>query len=398
MVKGFKIEEVASLCTSGDALFARRLPSGGCQFFAWPGTPLAIASNAITSMPDTIRTVHAVFGRKNTPIDIVVDVDCPVPQEHWSMHKIRPYQLQVMETVCSVLKEEVEKIGEQIETQVVLNSPNLKKASFHIHTKLKDVAFRDYDSLHGFLAGFHQRIPTVDLQIYRPNGMLRMFSSMKENHTSAMVVFEDARWNIGFPNGVVPPEAAALHSVCIREPGTYSRLLTFTPPAAKPFEPRTRDNNNYNADLSKDAYEEGDVQETVKIIPVPLPYSKQEAIDNASRWLRAATEFEVMEWRQWVSLGITAFRVAYHFRDANLKRPAMDEMLDAWVEASRQCPTKFKPGDCERHWATFDVEKLAKGGEADWWLAYQRLGRLQVSGKENIALDEERRAKRHRRP
>lgn len=81
MVKGFRVDEVLSICGPGDAVFARRLPSGGCQFFAWPGTPLSIASSAIVSMPDTIRTVHAMFGRVKVPIDLVMDVDCPVPQE-----------------------------------------------------------------------------------------------------------------------------------------------------------------------------------------------------------------------------------------------------------------------------------------------------------------------------
>ena len=75
----------------------------------------------------------------------------------------------------------------------MLQSPNLKKASFHIHTKLKDVAFEDYESLHGFLARFRSRIPYVDLQMYRTHGMLRMFSCMKENRTSAMVVFDDPK-------------------------------------------------------------------------------------------------------------------------------------------------------------------------------------------------------------
>ncbi|SYZ66057.1 mitochondrial_DNA_primase (plasmid) [Leishmania braziliensis MHOM/BR/75/M2904] len=230
MVKGYRIDEVAALCSSSDAMFARRLPSGGCQFFAWPGTPLSVASSAIVSMPDTIRTVHAVFGRVGTPIDIVMDIDSQVPQEYWSMSKVRLYQRKVLDDVLTPLKEEIEKIGERIETQVVLQSPNLKKASFHIHTRLKDAAFADFYSLHGFLFRFQERLPNVDLQIYRPNGMLRMFSCMKENRTSAIVVFDEPKWHIGFPGGKVSDEQAALHSICVRDPSTFSRVLTFESP------------------------------------------------------------------------------------------------------------------------------------------------------------------------
>ncbi|CCW63762.1 unnamed protein product [Phytomonas sp. EM1] len=376
MVKGYRIEEVLTLCGPSDAMFARRLPSGGCQFFAWPGTPLSVASNAIVSMPDTIRTVHAVFGRAGTPIDLVMDIDCPVPQEHWSMHKIVPYHKKILNDVLSVVTEEIEKIGETIESQVVLQSPNLKKASFHVHTKLKDVAFADYNSLYGFLSRFHARIPMVDTQIYRKSGMLRMFSCMKENHTSAMVVFDEPRWNIGFPGGRVPDRAAALHSVIVREAGTFSRVLTFEPP-------RSSEEMRHSV-KSGDEAEEGAEVRPPRVL---LPRTEQEAVETASRWLRQATEREVGEWRAWIGLGLCAFRIAYHFRDATtLRRPAMEEMLDAWREASQHCPMKFRHGDCEQRWASFDISKL--GGDEGWWRAYQRLGRLEVPTQEALRMQE----------
>ncbi|KAG5504774.1 hypothetical protein GH5_05401 [Leishmania sp. Ghana 2012 LV757] len=371
MVKGYRIDEVSALCSASDAMFARRLPSGGCQFFAWPGTPLPVASSAIVSMPDTIRTVHAVFGRVGTPIDIVMDIDCQVPQEYWSMSRIRHYQRKVLDDVLTPLKEEIEKIGETIETQVVLQSPNLKKASFHVHTRLKDAAFADFDSLHGFLFRFQERLPNVDLQIYRPNGMLRMFSCMKENHTSPIVVFDEPKWNIGFPDGKVSDEQAALHSICVRDPSTFSRVLTFEAP------------RQYNMPAyGGRKLTHGNGNEGAPLLPqVLLPLTEKEAIENASRWLRQATEVEVGEWRSWIGLGLCAYRLAYQFRNAkNLPRPAMAEMLDAWTEASRKCPLKFHSGECEARWAAFDPEKL--GSRSDWWAAYKRLGRLEVPMRE----------------
>lgn len=381
MVKGYRIEEVGSLCSPSDAMFARRLPSGGCQFFAWPGTSLEAASAAIVSMPDTIRTVHAVFGRRGTPIDLVMDIDCHVPQEYWSMSKIRPFQRKVLDDVLGPLKEEIEKIGETIASQVVLQSPNLKKASFHVHTRLKDVAFADFESLYGFLFRFQERLPNVDLQIYRHNGMLRMFSCMKENHTSAMVVFDEPKWNIGFPGGKVSDEQAALHSICVRDPATYSRLLTFEPPRQY-YQPAYG-----GAKIMADG--------TEKVLPpqVLLPRTEREAVANASRWLRQATEVEVGEWRTWIGLGLCAYRVAYQFRNAkNLERPAMEEMLDAWTEASRKCPLKFHSGECEARWSAFDPEKL--GDRSDWWAAYKRLGRLQLPMQEAMEREAEE-ASRH---
>ncbi|RNF03963.1 putative mitochondrial DNA primase [Trypanosoma rangeli] len=298
MIKAFRIEDVLAACTPGDGVFARRLPQGGCQFFAWPGTPLVVASNAVSTMPDTIRTVHAIFGREKTPIDLVLDIDCPVPQEHWSMSKVRPFQKKLLDETLTVVAEEIKVIGEKIASQVVLQSPNLKKASFHVHTKLQDVAFEDYHSLHGFLHRFHNKIPHVDLQIYRPNGMLRMHRCMKENHTSAIIVFEDKKWNIGFPNGVVPDSVAALHSTCVREGGTYSRLLHFDAPRTQTApEERASDDGG------------GFVKGASKIPQILLPFTEREAVENVSNWLRTGIqEADVGDWRSWVGLGINAFR------------------------------------------------------------------------------------------
>ncbi|EPY36341.1 mitochondrial DNA primase [Strigomonas culicis] len=376
------MDEVLSLCGPGDALFARRLPAGGCQFFAWPGTSLQVASRAITSMPDTIRTVHAVFGRVNTPMDIVLDIDCAVPQEHWTMSKVRPFQMQVLDDTLSVLKEEIAKAGEKIESQVVLQSPNLKKASFHVHTKLKDAAFADYNSVHGFLARFSDRIPYADLQIYRPNGMLRMHTCMKENRTSAIVVFDDPKWQIGFPGGRVPEEAAALHSVCVREPGSFTRLLRYEPPrVTNQYTPRAADGG---------AAADGEV----KYVTVPLPRTEREAVATASRWLRMATEEEVGEWRSWIALGLAAFRVAHHFKDTKgLPRPAMEELLDAWGTASRACAIKFKHGDCEARWATFDINRMRNATDSDWWQAYKRIGHLEKAKEEILAEEASIKAK-----
>lgn len=376
MVKGYRIDEVSNLCSPSDAIFARRLPSGGCQFFAWPGTPLQVASKAIISMPDTIRTVHAVFGRPGTPMDIVMDIDCQVPQEYWTMTKIRPFQMKLLDDVLSVLKEEIERIGESIETQVVLQSPNLKKASFHVHTKLKDAAFADFNSLHGFLSKFQERMPYVDMQIYRTHGMLRMFSCMKENHTSAIVVFDDPKWNLGFPGGKVSDEAAALHSVCLRDPSTFSRTLTFA-------SPRAYQDTFYSKMEGHGREMDGEGR---RLTPqVRLPLTEKEAVANASRWLRMANEVEVGEWRSWIGLGLCAYRVAYHFRNAKgLPRPAMEEMLDAWDEASRKCPLKYHQGECENRWATFEPEKL--GDRSNWWSAYKRLGRMEAAATENAEL------------
>lgn len=384
MVKGYRIDEVTNLCSPSDAIFARRLPSGGCQFFAWPGTPLAVASKAIMSMPDTIRTVHAVFGRPNTPMDIVMDIDCQVPQEYWTMTKIRPFQMKLLDGILSVLKEEIEKIGESIETQVVLQSPNLKKASFHVHTKLKDAAFADFNSLHGFLCRFQERMPQVDMQIYRPHGMLRMFACMKENHTSAIVVFDDPKWNIGFPRGKVSDAEAALHSVCVRDPATFTRTLTFASPRA------------YQGGAFSKADEGAEGGEKRLPPQTRLPLTEREAIANASRWLRMANEVEVGEWRTWIGLGLCAYRIAYHFRNAKgLPRPAMEEMLDAWTEASRKCPLKYHQGECETRWAAFSPEKM--GDRSDWWGAYKRLSRIEAAAMETAQKDAEEMAERSKR-
>lgn len=419
MVKSFKLEDVSSVCGVHDAVFARRLPTGGCQFFAWPGTPLDVAGKAIVSMPDNIRTVHSIFGRKNTPVDLVMDVDCPVPPEHWSMAKIKPFQENLLNETLSVVSEAIAAAGETVLSQVVLQSPNLKKVSFHIHTKLKNAAFADYESVLGFLAPLKDKIPHVDLQIYRPNGMLRMFSCMKENHTSAMIVFPGKKWNIGpgvLKDGSVDDAVAALHSICIREPGTFKRLIERKPPAGHHFlpphpstvsssVPGSRDGAGSAASSSSITSPQGGgsgsaagetAEGGVRFPAVEMPRTAQETIDNAARWLRNTTEVEVGEWRNWIGIGICAFRVAYHFKDhPSLSRPAMDTLQEAWVQGSQNCPSKFKPGDCEHKWSSFDPNKLTAAG--DWWNAYQRLGRLSFAVEEARAREVQRQKEREAR-
>lgn len=370
MVKSFKLDDVSSACGPHDAIFARRLPTGGCQFFSWPGTALDVAGRAIVSMPDSIRTVHSVFGRKGTPIDLVMDIDCPVPPEYWTMSKIVPFQQKLLDSTLTAVHEELKKLGVEVASQVILQSPNLKKASFHVHTKLRNAAFEDYDSIHGFLSAFQERIPHVDLQIYRFHGMLRMFSCMKENLTSPLAVYHSPRWNIGFKDGKVPDAEAALHSICVREPGSFKRVLRFASHQSHPPAAATPQNH---ASPSRSGEEDGEGSGS-RFHVVEMPLTAQEAIDTADRWLSNVSESEVGDWRSWIGVGICAFRVAYHFKDhPKLRRPALEQLQEAWVRGSQNCPLKFKPGDCETRWATFDPNKLSAGG--DWWRAYQRLGR-----------------------
>lgn len=70
----------------------------------------------------------------------------------------------------------------------------------------------------------------------------------------------------------------------------------------------------------------------------------------------------------------------------------MEVMLEAWVEASRHCPQKFKHGDCEARWASFDITKMKY--DSNWWSAYQHLGRLSVPAQHAIAEENKREAER----
>lgn len=87
-----------------------------------------------------------------------------------------------------------------------------------------------------------------------------------------MVVFDDPKWNIGFANGQVPDEAAALHSVCVREPGTFSRLLKFDPPRMAPYGMHMNSDNDGNNNTANNNYNNGNgEQDGFKPVPVLLP-------------------------------------------------------------------------------------------------------------------------------
>jgi hypothetical protein len=367
MVKSYKLFEVSSQCSPHDSMFARKLPGGGCQFFAWPGLSQSLACQGILSMPSHLQTVHSLFGRNDVPMDICADIDCAVPEELRDVEAVQSFQKKIVMQHIQALHEAIHAEGETIESQVCLQSPNFKKASFHLHIKLKDAAFADFRSLHGFMqtAAAKGNMPNVDLQIYRHNGMLRMYKSKKESLQSPISLYADPSTHIGFPNGVVSDLDAAIHSLGARGKDTFSRLIY-----------KQSAKGDYNASTGMNAgatSASGSADGATAKISCSAPKSKLEACENAKAWILSIPAEHVQNWRGWLGVGMSAYRIAHHFNDVKVAtfqgQTVEHELLHAWIELSKKVPHKFVPGDCEKSWATFTPETR----EDSWWVSYRAL-------------------------
>ncbi|CUF99232.1 mitochondrial DNA primase, putative [Bodo saltans] len=365
MVKSYKLFEVSSQCGPFDSMFARKLPGGGCQFFAWPGLSQSLACQGILSMPAHLQTVHSLFGRNDVPMDICADIDCAVPEGLNNVDAVQAFQKKILAQHIQGLHEAIHSEGEKIESQVCLQSPNFKKASFHIHIKLKDAAFADFRSLQGFLqtAAGKGNIPFIDLQIYRHNGMLRMYKSKKENLQSPISLYSDPSTQIGFPGGVVSDLDAAIHSLGARGKDTYSRLI---------HKQSTVRGEYHFSPGSNGAGGAGGTTASTKL-SCSAPKSKIEACENARAWILNTPAEQVQNWKGWLGVGMNAYRVAHHFNGTQIAsfngRTVENELLHAWIELSKKVPHKFVPGDCEKSWATFAPESR----EDSWWVSYRAL-------------------------
>lgn len=361
MIKSYKIVDLTAQCSAHDAIFARKMPKGGCQFFAWPGVSHAQASSAILAMPAHLQTVHAMFGRNGTPMDLCADIDCPVPQSLGSVQEITDFQNKTVQETARTLREIIKSEGHEVETQVCLQSPNLKKASFHLHIRLKDTAFEDYRSVLGFLQPHKDKIPHVDLQIFRTNGMLRMHKSKKENLQSQMTLFAPATVS-AIP---MTDPLAAQYSLCIREANSFRNVITKVPQVT------------FSSTFVQGAAAGcGVLPQQGLNEPTLIPRTKTEALENAKQWALAATEEDVGSWKKWIGVGYALHRVARQYHNTSVAsfegRTPEQELLRVWVEISKRCPSKFVPGDCEKSWATFKDDASPDG----WWTSYKSLHRI----------------------
>ena len=237
IVKGYALNEVLAHCKASDCVFARKVLRGGYQFFAWPGTKHADVARAVLSMPDEIRCVHAVFGRIGTPMDLVVDYDQPYPTVT-SIESARQLRNKRLAFLVERLHRAVSDAHETVESTVVLHSPSIKKFSFHVHVRLAGKAFEDYRAVKAFVesSGIAAELPAVDTQIYRPSGMLRMFSCFKEDGTRPLQLVNDVPEIValGANTAHVTPQVAAEHSLCIREVDAATRLIPVPASAKQP--------------------------------------------------------------------------------------------------------------------------------------------------------------------
>jgi len=363
IVKSYRINELLQQCAESDAVFGRAA-GGHFQYFAWPGLDVRTAAVAVCTMPDTIRTAHSIFGRPGVAMDIAADVDAPLPGGCTTAEAAIKYQKECLETAIHALHEEVKAIGETVTRQIVFQSPNFKKVSFHIHAQLGDAVFSDYRDLGLFMQRVKRRDPHYDTQIYRVHGSLRMFQCKKEDLSSPLSLYSDNAFHIGFSNGQVPHDAACVMSLCMREPGTWRRKIQL-PTEARHFASSTKASPNDDFSGILDSLpQKGDRK-------VAIPLTADEAVLNAKHAILALPEELASEWKSWIAVGLSAHKVANQFADAKIKELGesnpVDELLKAWIGFSQKCPGKFRAGECEKQWESF----YKKSGSMDWFWSYR---------------------------
>ena len=379
MIKSFRLDEIMPMVSTKDALFARKMSQGNCQYFAWPGLDHQTAANAIVSMPDTIRTCHTIFGRHNVPVDIALDLDGSLPSDCQNIERAMKLQREALFLALGALGESIKILlpNEKVQSRVVLQSPNLSKISYHVHVKLADTAFDDVFSLAVFMKQAKEKFPKelalVDLQIYRMLGMLRMHRCMKENRTCSMIVFADPKANLGFGEGALVPEAdAALHSLIIRDVATVTKPLISMRATLGHYP-----SGGGTATLSQVEHD-GRESAWPKRACILMPIKQDEACVQLQRFILNIPAKYAEEWKSWIAVGLAAYQVAYHFRDAKVaafdNRPVLDVILEAWIEFSRKCPIKFENGTCEKTWQKLTPTRLKDAN--NWFNAYRKLGQL----------------------
>eukprot|EP00758_Cryptobia_borreli_P001596 Tbor_TRINITY_DN2372_c0_g1::TRINITY_DN2372_c0_g1_i1::g.206::m.206 len=361
-LRSLRLSDLLSNCSATDIVFARKIKNRGANFFAWPGVAAEEVAAGMLQFPENLRTVHTVFGRDDTPVDLAFDIDenIIITRTMRSPEMIKKYQRDVITSSLEGIHSAIADKGHAVDSQVVLVSPNLQKVSFHVHIKLKDVAFKDVTHLGAFVrTSVAPKLPKIDVQIYRQMGMLRIFQSKKDDMTSPLSVYAP-EFQINIPKASVlsgagerdrmsrvtnpdnfDEEALMLHSFIVRPTTSFSKFVNISP---EDLEAARFARMTGNIDGLRDNQ-----------VKPPMPMTKAEALLNAKDWMDALPAELAMEFSTWVKVGLLAHRIGAEFDGLISEdipglesRDSMQEMLKCWINFSKKVPHKYKTGDCEQ--------------------------------------------------
>lgn len=385
MVDSFNISEMMSKVSPGDALLARRLRSGCCQFFAWPGQGLLEVAEGISSIPRNVRTVHTVFGREGTPMDLALDIDCPIPSHlNKSVDAVQEFQQQHLQKVLKLLHGHISAAGHEIQTQMVLRSASLKKVSFHVHARLKDgAAFKDYRSLGQFVRKMANEERSIDAAIYRNHGMLRVASSLKEDLTSPMMIVPMDWATFGMINPSEQQEQI-YYSLAIRAVEEVKQVIEIAPPAEGPpaqntssaLNPKENRKNSPAAtvhrSLNLSCGEEGrflwDHPEKVRDIVVECLLGLDSRLADP--------------WKTWVKVGLLASNVATDLCDTHgLDVKVIEEAFHTF---SAKCSFKYDGRKVATQWESMCKHHRKKASRFPPKVALASLRKMSTYGEDYI--------------
>ena len=359
MVQSHVAREVLKVLEPHDVMIARRMPTGACRYVAWPGTPMRELAAGLVDMPMNVRTIHSIFGREGSPVNIALDLDDKFPVEISSDQKRTAFKHAVLQPVLESLHRIIQDRNETVESQLVLTSHSESKVSFHIHVALKEVAFHDYRSMQAFLVPLLQKFPNlVDPNIYRNLGMLRLYSALKEDLTRPMVGYcvDDRKINFGFQRPLTPAEGF-FHSFIIREKQSYSRMIQLEMPAGY-FRPAGTTVQDTEVGKRK--------------ISVTMPLTTDEAIENTLTALRNIPETHAGQYKSWITVLLHCKALSNEFGHSMFHGQQAEKLIfDEFVEFSKRSPEKFKGVvDCRKQWNS------CKGNtrqDWNWFTAYKAL-------------------------
>lgn len=321
---------------------------GAAEYQACPGaSPEELCAN-ILARPIASRQMHAIFGRDQIPVDVVVDVDtAPLT---FGPDGGAPADMETLRTlVVNALLDSIDRRAAmddlKVAQRVVLQSASPDKLSLHCHARFEDAAFASYADLRAFMADVTDGInvpgatpefdaavrSAIDQQIYRKLGSVRMYSAPNRQglYPVHLVPGTDKvparkHWHVG----PTDPMTLGILSLVQRDPLEVDRLVQLevktTAPAA----------------------------DGVKLV------SAHGACEAARDLVAALPLRDAVGYNGWATTGMCLRRIEIDLRE-NQKLDGSEELRLLWHEFSKRCPEKYDERECERAWGKW-LRQLCK--------------------------------------
>lgn len=175
MVRNYKYELVARQAARDNFIFAKQEGPATYSYFSMLDTAPIDVARRMLKVPRSERNFHVVFGREGAPLDFFADIDAQCAEHD------RTRGERLLLQVLDAFGEEAATLGSEIDHVVALDGHSPDKLSYHLHIRLKGVAFADYRHVRDVVSTINRKLNhnVIDPAPLRRNGMLRTAYSPK---------------------------------------------------------------------------------------------------------------------------------------------------------------------------------------------------------------------------